>query len=100
MRRTQLYNAQAATSATLVTFRITERDFENGGTPAIKSYGLGASDTITIWERVAGDWQSAYTLTDTDTSVAIESVGDYAVTITLTTSSDVNCELNSSSDVD
>ena len=85
MRRTVLIDSAISTDATKVGFRLNEKDFR-AGKPALKSRGLGSGDSVKIYERVNGGLQdTGLALDDTTTSRAIESVGDYAVDVTMAT---------------
>lgn len=81
-----LIDAAVATNATKVQFNLKPRDFEGGSKPALKSRGLGSGDSVKIYEWVNGGFQDTGTaLNSTTTSIAIESLGSYAVDITMST---------------
>ena len=85
MKRVVLIDSAISTDATKVGFRLSEKDFR-AGKPALKSRGLGSGDSVKIYERVNGGTQdTGLALDDTTTSRAIESVGDYAVDVTMVT---------------
>jgi hypothetical protein len=92
-----LLDAIVATAATKVPFTLTMRDFAGSSLPSLKSSGLGAGDTVLIWEWVNGDWtDTGITLSSTagSRSRTIGSPGRYAVTAVLVTAGPVSCELN------
>jgi hypothetical protein len=94
-----LLNDITATAATKVAFTLTMRDYAGSSLPALKARGLGAGDSILIWEWVNEDWSdSGETLTSTagDHSKIILVPGRYAVTAVLTTAGPVSCQLDTS----
>lgn len=94
-----LLNSITATAATKVPFTLTARDFKGSSLPALKSSGLGAGDTILIWEWVDGAWtDTEVTLSNSggERSKTIGSPGRYAVTSVMGTAGPVSCDLTTS----
>ena len=86
-----LINAVTATDATKQEFTLTKDDFE--GVPRLRSTGLGAGDAVTVWEYVAGVWESMDTLDTTTKAIAIESPGLYAVSVVMVLTGPASVEI-------
>lgn len=94
MRRV-LLDAVTTTNATKQEFTLTNDDFI--GDPALKSRGLGTGDVVSIWEYVNGDWQdTGQVLDEATTSIAVNSLGTYAVTVVMTTAGPASVEIQAS----
>jgi len=94
-----LIDGITSTDSVKRTFDLTGKDFAGSSLPALKASGLGAGDTVRIWEYIDAAWQNTgVTLSNAagETSKTIGSVGNYAVDAVMGTSGPVSCDLNSS----
>jgi hypothetical protein len=89
-----LIDGAVADVTTKAEFRLDNDDFRDNTLPAVKTRGCGSGDSVTIHEKVNGDWQAAATLDSTTTSQVIRSIGDYAVTAVVASGGPVSVDLN------
>ncbi len=99
MRTKLLINGATATNATKVRFDLQKTDFEHGDLPTLKSRGLGAGDSVKIYDFVNGDWQdSGQSLSNSQTFLSLKAVGAYAVDITMSTGGPASVIVETSAD--
>jgi hypothetical protein len=97
MREQVLLNQVTATSATKVPFQLRTQDFQGQSLPTLKGRGFVSGDSAKIYEWIDGGWQDSGTVVDdSSTSVTIQSVGLYAIDITLAAAGPVSVQLDSS----
>jgi hypothetical protein len=90
-----LIDGITATDATKRTFTLISQNYKSGSTPALRSTGMGVGDDINLHVWVAGAWEDlGSVLDDTVSTYALPTMGEYAVTATLTTAGPVSCELH------
>lgn len=89
-----LINAAVATDATKQEFVLDSGQFQGSSLPAIKTTGLGAGDSVRIFENINGTWQLGTTLDSTTISTVIRSAGIYAVDIIMATAGPATVQLD------
>jgi len=79
-----LIDAGVASQATKVPFLLNKDDFS--GDPALRGIGFGTGDAVALFVKIAGSWQdTALTLSPSTYAILLSSMGEYAITSTLTT---------------
>ena len=90
-----LLNAATATDATKVEFSLTNDDFD--GVPSLRGAGYGAGDSSKLFFYVNGLWEdSGLVLSDTINELKMESLGRYAIDVTLALAGPVSAEIETS----
>lgn len=90
-----LINAATSTAPAKQTYELMAGDFF-GGVPALKAYGLGSGDSVLLWESINGKMQNTGIVLDSDTtSRLVQAIGQYAITLVMSTSGPVTVILSS-----
>lgn len=90
-----LLNAAIASSATKIEFALTNNNFF--GIPTLRGLGYGAGDSSKLFMQVNNAWEdTGLVLSDTVNELKLESLGRYALDVTLALAGPVSAQVEAS----